>query len=97
MLFRSVEDFEGWKSYLESEGWRWGGRFDPPHFDFVGSGTSDITSLPILSFQQLWNLNNPEDRIEVNGIYNTITETRLNQAPPDGFERGDKCTNKCGF
>ena len=92
-----IEDFTGWKPYLEAEGWKSLGSFDPVHFDFVGSGTSDITKLPIKSFQQLWNLNNPEDKIPENGIYDPETEKRLNQAPPDGFPKGEKCSVKCGF
>ncbi|MFN6569242.1 M15 family metallopeptidase [Dendronalium sp. ChiSLP03b] len=92
-----IEDFTGWRSYLEAEGWRWLGPVDPVHFDFVGSRISDIKELPIKSFQKLWNLNNPEDKLPENGIYDSETEKRLNQAPPDGFPKGEKCSIECGF
>ncbi|MDJ0660325.1 MAG: M15 family metallopeptidase [Crocosphaera sp.] len=92
-----INDYEGWRPYLEAEGWRWIGAFDPVHFDFVGEGSSDITKLPIKAFQQLWNLNNPEDKLPENGVYDAETEKRLNQAPPDGFPKGEKCSIKCGF
>ena len=64
-----------------------------PHFDFVGSGTDDISSLPILAFQQLWNLNHPEEKIPEDGQYTPETEERLNQSPREGFPKGGRAVN----
>ncbi len=92
-----IEDYKGWQPYLESEGWKWFGAFDSDHFDFFRSGVSDISKLPIKSFQQLWNLNNPEDKLLENGVFDSKTEKRLNQALADGFPKGEKCSIECGF
>ncbi|MEG4287964.1 M15 family metallopeptidase [Microcoleus sp. C2C3] len=88
-----IEEPEKWQPFLESEGWQSLGPSDPVHFDFVGSGTDDISSLPILAFQQLWNLNHPEDKIPEDGQYTPETEERLNQSPREGFPKGGRAVN----
>jgi hypothetical protein len=88
-----IEEHEKWQPLLEPEGGKWLGLSDLPHFDFVGSGTDDISSLPILAFQQLWNLNHPEDKIPEDGQYTPETEERLNQSPREGFPKGGRAVN----
>ncbi|NEO74060.1 M15 family metallopeptidase [Moorena sp. SIO3H5] len=86
-LALDIRDYQGWRPFLEKYGWRWLGPTDAPHFDYVGSNTIDIRANSILAFQQLWNLNNPTDRIEENGSYDAETEQRLNNSPVDGFPK----------
>lgn len=81
-----IQDYNGWKSSLEKYGWKWFGAINPVHFDYIGSERKDISSLPARGFQQLWNLANPEDRIEVNGEWNAETEQRFNNSPVSGFD-----------
>jgi LAS superfamily LD-carboxypeptidase LdcB len=88
-----IADYEGWRPFLKSEGWEWLGTIDPPHFDFVGSGTYNIRTLPTLAFQKLWNLNHPEDKIPEDGEYTPETEQRLNESPIDGFPKGGRAIN----
>lgn len=94
-----IEDSIGWAPYLKAEGWR-GDSLDPIHFYFdvleSDTQTLNISKLSIESFQQLWNLNNPSDKISVNGIYDSETDTRLSQSPIEGFPKGEKCTTACG-
>jgi LAS superfamily LD-carboxypeptidase LdcB len=92
-----IEDAEGWKSYLEAEGWSWMGKSDPVHFSFTGSENLDIAALSIKSFQQLWNLNHPQDKLPENGLYDSKTASRISQAPPNGFPNDKKCSTKCGL
>ncbi|NJK38907.1 MAG: D-alanyl-D-alanine carboxypeptidase [Oscillatoriales cyanobacterium RM2_1_1] len=80
-----VEDYYGWRPFLEAQGWLWLGQYDPPHFDYVGWGTRDIRWLAILAFQQLWNRYNPRDQIYEDGLYGWSTEYRLNRSPIGGF------------
>jgi len=87
-----IESNASWRSALEVEGFRWLGSSDPVHFDYVGSGTSDIRSLSVLAFQRLWNRNNPGDRIAEDGDYGATTESRLRRAPARGFPVGASCS-----
>ncbi|MGL5082524.1 MAG: peptidoglycan-binding protein [Microcoleaceae cyanobacterium] len=80
-----IEDYYGWRPFLESQGWLWLGEYDPPHFDYVGWGTRDIRWLAILAFQQLWNRNNPRDQVYEDGLFGWSSEYRLNRSPINGF------------
>lgn len=81
-----IEDPRGWEPYLMRYGWQpLSG--DPPHFDYQGSGTIDIRSKSILAFQQLWNKNNPNQRIDEDGAFGPQTESSLNRSPAKGFAK----------
>lgn len=84
-LALDIEDAAGWRPYLERYGWDWIGSFDPMHFDFVGAGAKDIRSISIKAFQQLWNLNNPSDRVLEDGQWGLQTYHALSQTPCLGF------------
>ena len=56
-------------------------------FDLVTNKGNDIRA-----FQQLWNKNNPSDKIVEDGRYSPVTEQRLKQAPADGFKLGPSCS-----
>ncbi|WP_424100186.1 M15 family metallopeptidase [Moorena producens] len=86
-LALDIPDYQDWRPFLEKHGWQWDGPKDRPHFDYVGANTIDIRANSVLAFQQLWNLNNPTDRIEENGSYDAETELRLNNSPIDGFPK----------
>ena len=81
--------WDAWRSRFTSNGWSWLGSSDPVHFDY-GQG-QDVRSLSVLAFQQLWNQNNPDDRIAEDGAYGPQTEGRLKQAPSGGFAMGPAC------
>ena len=81
-----IEDPRGWEPYLMRYGWNpLAG--DPPHFNYEGSGTIDIRSKSILAFQQLWNTNNPNDKISEDGGFGPQTEAALNRSPAQGFAK----------
>ena len=80
-----VNDYEGWMSSLENNGWQWLGPRDEVHFDYEGGDTQDLGSTAVLAFQRLWNRHNPNDRILEDGEYGPTTEERLNKSPIDGF------------
>lgn len=84
-LALDLSDFNGWRSFLEREDWRWFGERDRVHFDFVGSGTRDIRGIGVLAFQTLWNKNHLNDRIDEDGIYGKETASRLSISPAEGF------------
>ena len=79
-----IEDPRGWESYLMRYGWNPLAN-DPPHFNYEGGGTIDIRSKSILAFQQLWNKNNPNDKIGEDGGFGSQTEAALNRSPAQGF------------
>lgn len=85
-----IDDHAGWQTYFESRGWKWFGSSDPVHFDYVAGGI-DLRSLSVLSFQKLWNENNPNDLIAEDGAYGPDTEKRLQESPIGGFKKGAPC------
>jgi hypothetical protein len=87
-LALDIEDNAGWRPFLEAQGWKWLGPSDPVHFDFKGGGIRDIRSTAILAFQQLWNQNNPNDRIAEDGQWGPNTAARLGKSPANGFANG---------
>src|SRR5690606_34631149 len=58
-----IQQYNTWKPILEAKGFQWLGSNDPVHFDYVGPGAVNHKGLDVLSFQQLWNINHPEDPI----------------------------------
>ena len=81
-----IEDPRGWEPYLTRYGWNplVG---DEPHFNYEGGSTIDIRSKSILAFQQLWNTNNPNDKISEDGGFGPQTEAALNRSPAQGFAK----------
>lgn len=79
-----IEDPRGWEPYLMRCGWN-PLPGDPPHFNF--NGGIDIRSKSILAFQQLWNKNNPNNKIGEDGGFGPQTEGALNKSPAQGFAK----------
>lgn len=86
-LALDINDYFGWKPYLNKYGWRWFGNNDKPHFDYVRAGARDLRQLTIAAFQQLWNKNNPSKTIKVDGVWGANTARCLNESPAYGFEK----------
>lgn len=83
-----VVDYQAWRPHLERHGWKWLGAIiknDPWHFDYVGGRVVDIRTTAVKAFQQLWNKNNPEDKISEDGQWGDQTQSRLNKSPVRGF------------
>jgi hypothetical protein len=74
---------------MRNAGWSHPIPNDPVHFDHTSS--PDIRGEDVLAFQRLWNRNNPNDRIDEDGMYGSDTEARLRVAPATGFARGASC------
>jgi len=83
-----VADPYSWVSAMSSQGFRHLGAGDPPHFDYKGAGGTDVRSLSVRAFQSLWNKNNPNDRLPVDGVYSNAVESRLLLSPANGFAVG---------
>ena len=81
-----VDDFNGWRPFLEREGWRWLGKTskDKVHFDFMGGGRP-IGNVGIKAFQTLWNKNFPDQKISSDGVYGPKTAEKLGLSPSEGF------------
>jgi hypothetical protein len=86
-----TSQYSAWQSTLEQHGFAWYGSGDPVHFDYAGPGAVDYRGTDVLAFQMLWNDNHPEDPIDEDGIWGPETETRMQQAPADGFPRPVSC------
>ncbi|MEI8259361.1 MAG: M15 family metallopeptidase [Deltaproteobacteria bacterium] len=61
---------------------------DPVHFDCPGT---DLSVESVLTFQRLWNVNNPGDLIAEDGSYGPQTESRLAMSPAAGFASAGDC------
>ena len=88
-----IQQYDSWRTILEANDFAWLGPSDPVHFDYVGPGAIDYKGTDVLAFQQLWNLNNPGDIIDEDGLYGPQTEGALQQAPAEGFARGAICSD----
>ncbi len=76
---------------LERRGYDWMGISDHVHFDFSGRGGADLDRLSVRAFQRLWNRNNPNAQIPVDGVFKGPTEAKLRDAPAAGFPIGARC------
>jgi uncharacterized membrane protein YgcG len=88
-----VSEHGTWQATLEGQGFSWLGSSDPVHFDYTGAGTVDLGGKDVLAFQQLWNLNHPEDPITEDGDYGDETGSRLELSPAEGFAIPPSCGN----
>jgi uncharacterized protein (TIGR03382 family) len=75
---------------MGNQGWSHDVPGDAVHFDHLSS--PDIRGRDVLAFQKLWNRNHPGDQIAEDGDYGPTTESRLRQAPSEGFPIGPTCT-----
>lgn len=90
-LALDVSEYNTWMTALENNGFNWLGNSDVVHFDYAGPGAVNYKGLDVQAFQQLWNINHPNDLIAEDGIYGPQTEARLKQSPADGFAIGPNC------
>ena len=76
-----------WRTVLENQDWRWAGPGDRGHFTYVGDGVDmRLLTEGVRSFQKLWNIHNPNDLIDEDGIFGEIqTGPRLLKSPIEGF------------
>lgn len=84
-----------WRRRLQRAGFRWLGKRDRWHFDFVGSKKrrpQKNKGLDIRAFQRLWNRNHPTEAIAEDSGWGDSTEDVLRRAPADGFRIGPSCT-----
>jgi uncharacterized protein (TIGR03382 family) len=75
---------------MANQGWSHDVPGDAVHFDHLSS--PDIRGRDVLAFQKLWNRNHPGDQIAEDGDYGPTTESRIRQAPSEGFPIGPTCT-----
>jgi len=82
-----------WKRFLKREGFRWLGKKDRWHFDFIGkkAKVEGRKGLDMQAFQRLWNRNHPNEPIEADGGWGPDTEQALRRAPTNGFAVGAVC------
>ena len=59
------------------------------HVDHLAS--PDFRRVNVEAFQRLWNRNNPDDRIEEDGLYGPATADRIARSPSGGFAIGARC------
>jgi hypothetical protein len=86
-----TSDYTAWRPALEAHGFVWLGNSDKVHFDYKGGGTKSLGPVEIKAFQQLWNTNHPEDKIDEDGLYGPQTEARLTKSPGEGFAKVPTC------
>jgi hypothetical protein len=89
-----LENWGGARSIMKSNGWTHSievspraFKNDPFHYEHLRS--DDHRGLDVVAFQQLWNDNNPQDPIDVSGVYDNETARRVRIAPAKGFARAE--------
>jgi hypothetical protein len=80
-----INDFGDWIEVLQKHNWKWRGKEDRAHFNFRGPSDPDLSREAIRAFQKLWNLHNPNDKIDEDGTYGKETRKRLEASPIEGF------------
>jgi D-alanyl-D-alanine carboxypeptidase len=90
-LALDIAEAPSWKKALEAEQFHWLGAVDRVHYDYKGPDAASRTSVDVKAFQQLWNLNHPDDLLLENGQYGAETEERLEKSPARGFPTGPRC------
>jgi D-alanyl-D-alanine carboxypeptidase len=85
-----INDSAGWRTALSNRGFRWLGAGDVPHYDYIDGGVK-LSGLSVKAFQRLWNRNNPQDKIDEDGVYGDNTGARLAKTPIGGFSIGARC------
>ncbi|CAF0823461.1 unnamed protein product [Brachionus calyciflorus] len=79
-----IDDYNGWKPYLQTYGCSWQGTSDVVHFNCPGVA---LGTTSVLAFQRLWNCNNPTDLLSEDGLYGPQTEARVLRSPANGFAK----------
>jgi N-acetylmuramoyl-L-alanine amidase len=85
-LALDIQDPDDWQEVLEGHNWSRLGSWDYPHYDFF-DGRNDIASIQISAFQALWNVNNPNELLAVDGVYGDVTGRAIERSPIDGFAK----------
>jgi len=81
-----------WRKTLKKQGFRWMGKRDRWHFDYVNKKTKKLVGLDIEAFQRLWNRNHPSEPLDEHGEFDEQTERALRRAPIRGFMIGARCS-----
>lgn len=76
---------------MSAYGWKHDVPGDVVHFDHTSS--EDDRGRDVKAFQELWNANNPNDQISVDGDYGPQTAKRLKASPAGGFPIGPSCAS----
>ena len=82
-----IKENARWRDVLRRHNWRWRGPDDRAHFTYIGPGTTTrVRKESIRAFQRLWNIHNPDDLIQEDGVYGDIeTGPRIERSPVEGF------------
>jgi hypothetical protein len=81
-----IDNYSQWITALESKGCIWYGNADKVHFTCPGQNQKGES---VKAFQKLWNCNNNDDLLTVDGIAGTQTNLRIFRSPADGFSVSD--------
>lgn len=81
-----IANYSYWSSRLPNFNWKQTVPGDDVHFDHQKS--PDIRGYDVLAFQRLWNRNNPNDKIDEDGLYGPQTGARISKSPAEGFPMG---------
>jgi hypothetical protein len=83
-----------WRKRLSRHGFRWLGKRDRWHFDYVrGRRRGKRRHLDIEAFQRLHNRNHTTERLSEDGAFGPATERALRAAPARGYPVGPSCVS----
>lgn len=97
-----IQQPQRWRSKLSRFGFRWMGKRDRWHFDFIGRDpkeraevkriAEEHAGLDVRAFQRLWNRNHADEQLGESGEFDHKTESALRRAPVSGFGGGTTCS-----
>lgn len=85
-----VRSYDYWRETLFDFGFEHPIPGDRPHYELIGDATFraeslQLRELSVLAFQTLWNRNNPDDLLDEDATYGTLTKAALGASPVAGF------------
>ena len=86
-----VEQYDQFKSFVSASQFQWQGNANPTKFLFSPS-TFDVQRALTQSFQKLWNINHPTEKVVEDGLYGSQTEMILRRASVNGFIKKPSCS-----
>lgn len=92
-----ISSSDTWRSSMRAADYIDNVSGEPWHFFYQGPGGKDVRDLSVLAFQQLWNLNYPDDTIAEDGLYGPQTEGAIERSPAEGFAVPPTCNAVMSF
>lgn len=86
-----ISQYQQFKHEASTSRFQWQGESSPTRFIF-SSSTFDVERALVRSFQKLWNVNHPTEKVVEDGVYGPQTQTVLRRTAAAGFKKAPSCS-----